>query len=71
MNPTQAQLDRDTTMRRQLVQQLLPSVLRGGQQSAVCGASGQLSQQIRGFADDANLKKTGLYDFNMEHGGEA
>jgi hypothetical protein len=59
-------------MRRQLVQQLLPSVLRGGQPSpAVCGASGQLSQQIRGFADDANLKKTGLYDFNVEHGGEA
>ena len=59
-------------MRRQLVQQLLPSVLRQQQQSAgaqsVLGA--QLSQQIRGFADDANLKKTGLYDFNVEHGGE-
>lgn len=25
---------------------------------------------IRGFADDANLNKTPLYDFHVQHGGE-
>ncbi len=31
-------------------------------QPAMCMAS-------RGFADDASLKKTVLYDFHVEHGG--
>lgn len=51
---------------------LLPS-LRAGllqQQQAAAVLGARLgAQQLRFFADDANLKKTTLYDFHVAHGG--
>ena len=51
-------------MRRQVLK-LLPR-LSAAQASATRGPA----LQLRGFADDANLKKTELYDFHVAHGGE-
>jgi hypothetical protein len=59
------------TMRRS-VSKVLPQLLRSH-----AAASSPAIQQIgfklhlvRGFADDANLKKTALYDFHVAHGGK-
>ena len=49
-------------MRRQVLK-LLPRL--AAQASAARGPAWQL----RGFADDASLKKTTLYDFHVAHGG--
>ncbi|KAF6248527.1 hypothetical protein COO60DRAFT_1706973 [Scenedesmus sp. NREL 46B-D3] len=58
-------------MRRSL-SKVLPQLLRSH-----AAASSPVVQQIgfklhlaRGFADDANLKKTALYDFHVAHGGK-
>jgi len=32
--------------------------------------SGLLFEAVRGFADDANLKKTVLYDYHVKNGGK-
>jgi aminomethyltransferase len=60
-------------MRRQALK-LLPRLAIGGQaqqQNATVAARAMLGMQLqlRGFADDANLKKTVLYDFHVAHGG--
>lgn len=43
---------------RRAAQQLLQNSLRGS------------AAPVRGFADDANLQKTALYDFHVAHGGK-
>jgi hypothetical protein len=57
---------------RKSVSKLLPQLLRSH-----AAASSPAVQQIgfklhlvRGFADDANLKRTALYDFHVAHGGK-
>jgi hypothetical protein len=65
-NPSDPNLTLNSaTMRRQALK-LLPRLVQG-QQAAV--ARGSLLG-FRGFADDANLKHTTLYDFHVAHGGE-
>lgn len=55
-------------MRRQ-VASLIPQLGRAF--AAENGAVGQLSASWlkRGYADDANLKKTALYDYHVSQGG--
>ena len=61
-------------MRRQAAITLLRSLTSaatgqaGAKASNVGGAAGVLLR--RGFADDASLMKTPLYDFHVAHGGE-
>ncbi len=57
------------TMRRQLVASGLLALQRIGAASAEQQALGLCHLARRGFADDANLKKTVLYDFHVAHGG--
>jgi hypothetical protein len=58
------------TMRRAALR-LVPFV-QGSRNAASKQAVPLLNQlQARGFADDANLKKTTLYDFHVSHGGAA
>ncbi len=45
----------------------------GAERQAVCALGRSMEQvfgAVRGYADDANLKKTALYDFHVAHGGE-
>ena len=58
------------TMRRQALT-LVRSALRAGESaSAANSTTAAASFAIRrGFADDANLMKTTLYDFHVENGG--
>jgi hypothetical protein len=56
---------------RRSVLSVLPQLLRSS--AAVNSPAFQnLSNKLqwRAFADDANLKKTALYDFHVAHGGE-
>ena len=58
-------------MTRQVLRLLAP--LRAGLRSSrVAGhpAAPWCAWSSRGFASDADLKKTPLYDFHVEHGGE-
>lgn len=56
---------------RRSVLAVLPQLVRG---HAVANAPAFVhlnsKWQLRSFADDANLKKTALYDFHVAHGGE-
>eukprot|EP00878_Enallax_costatus_P044060 GHUV01052227.1.p1 GENE.GHUV01052227.1~~GHUV01052227.1.p1 ORF type:complete len:138 (-),score=20.32 GHUV01052227.1:241-654(-) len=56
---------------RRSVLAVLPQLARG-RAAATAPAFTQLSSrlQLRSFADDANLKKTALYDFHVAHGGK-
>lgn len=61
-------------MRRQAAVQLLRALGRAGSDAAAsakhsnsCAAAGLLA--TRGFADDASLKKTVLYDYHVANGG--
>lgn len=56
---------------RRSVLAVLPQLLRSNavvSSPALQHLSSKL--QLRSFADDANLKKTALYDFHVAHGGE-
>ncbi|EFN57185.1 hypothetical protein CHLNCDRAFT_30552 [Chlorella variabilis] len=62
-------------MRRQAAVQLLRALGRAGSDAAAsakhsnsCAAAGLLA--TRGFADDASLKKTVLYDYHVANGGK-
>lgn len=61
-------------MRRQILN-LVPSLLRSQQagllQQSANNSSGLLQSIKRGYADDANLKKTPFYDFNVAAGGRS
>ena len=57
-------------MTRQALRLLAP--LRAGLRSTGCAghpAAPWCALSSRGFASDADLKKTPLYDFHVEHGG--
>ncbi len=57
-------------LRRQ-AQALLPRLSALAQKQAAPAVAQAWSQQLlRSFADDANLKKTALYDLHVAHGGE-
>jgi len=56
-------------MRRQVLA-LLPQLARAQQAVGARAAIAGSQPWVRFFADDANLKKTALYDFHVAHGGE-
>ena len=59
-------------MSRRALSDAVAKALRAGGVQATpkfSNASASLLISSRGFADDANLKKTPLYDFHVEHGG--
>lgn len=59
-----------TPMRRQIALLLRTSLRAGEAGGSVNTTTAATSLAIRrGYADDANLLKTPLYDFHVEHGG--